>query len=98
MTRATLSVFATLLIFGMAAVAVEHKSMGSVTDVTKSKVTGSAVANTSGEEVFKANCGRCHAPPSSMSVRITGTVIMHMRMRARLSRQDELLLLKYLAR
>jgi hypothetical protein len=50
-----------------------------------------------GEEVFKANCGRCHMPPMVVSPRITGTVVMHMRVRARLSRQDEQLLLKYMA-
>ena len=50
-----------------------------------------------GEEVFKANCSRCHMPPMSISPRITGTVIMHMRTRARLSRQDEQLLLKFMA-
>jgi len=33
----------------------------------------------------------------TLSPRITGTVIMHMRTRARLSKQDEQLLLKYLA-
>jgi hypothetical protein len=33
----------------------------------------------------------------SLSPRITGTVIMHMRVRARLSKRDEQLLLKYLA-
>ena len=54
-------------------------------------------AQPTGEEVFKANCGRCHVPPMSISPRITGTVIMHMRTRARLSRQDEQLLLKYMA-
>jgi cytochrome c5 len=51
----------------------------------------------SGEEVFRANCARCHMPPMSLSTRTTGTVIMHMRVRARLSREDEKLLLKYLA-
>jgi cytochrome c5 len=50
-----------------------------------------------GDEVFTAHCGRCHAPPMSISRRTTGTVIMHMRARARLSREDELLLLKYMA-
>lgn len=50
-----------------------------------------------GEEVFKANCSRCHMPPMSISPRVTGTVIMHMRTRARLSRQDEQLLLKFMA-
>jgi cytochrome c5 len=50
-----------------------------------------------GERVFAANCSRCHQPPMSLSPRITGTVIMHMRTRARLSREDEKLLLKFLA-
>jgi cytochrome c5 len=57
----------------------------------------SATAQTDGDEVFTANCGRCHVPPMSISRRTTGTVIMHMRARARLSREDELLLLKYMA-
>jgi cytochrome c5 len=50
-----------------------------------------------GEEVFEANCARCHTPPMTISPRVTGTIIMHMRVRARLSRQDEQLLLKYMA-
>jgi len=50
-----------------------------------------------GERVFAANCSRCHAAPMSLSPRITGTVIMHMRTRARLSREDEKLLLRFLA-
>lgn len=50
-----------------------------------------------GEQVFLANCGRCHQPPMTIPQRVTGTVIMHMRVRARLSRKDEQLLLKYLA-
>ena len=51
----------------------------------------------SGERVFMTNCARCHMPPTSIPPRITGTVIMHMRTRARLSRDDEQLLLKYMA-
>jgi cytochrome c5 len=50
-----------------------------------------------GERVFAANCSRCHQAPMSLSPRITGTVIMHMRTRARLSREDEKLLLRFLA-
>jgi cytochrome c5 len=50
-----------------------------------------------GEQVFNANCSRCHNPPMTLSPRITGTVIMHMRVRARLSQEDEKLLLKFLA-
>jgi len=50
-----------------------------------------------GEQVFNDNCYRCHTPPMSIPPRITGTIVMHMRTRARLSRADEELLLKYLA-
>ena len=50
-----------------------------------------------GERVFAANCSRCHAAPMSLAPRITGTVIMHMRTRARLSREDEKILLNFLA-
>ena len=50
-----------------------------------------------GEKVFNANCARCHTPPMTLSPRVTGTVLTHMRVRARLSRKDEKLLLQYLA-
>jgi mono/diheme cytochrome c family protein len=49
------------------------------------------------ERIFETHCARCHMPPMTLSQRTTGTVVMHMRMRARLSRRDEQLLLKYLA-
>ena len=68
------------------------------TDTNKQEVSAHPrPATKTGEEVFMANCSRCHIPPMSLSPRITGTVIMHMRVRARLSREDEQLLLKYLA-
>jgi len=51
----------------------------------------------SGEQIFMENCSRCHKPPMSISPRTTGTVVMHMRVRAKLSRQDEQALLRYLA-
>jgi cytochrome c5 len=51
----------------------------------------------SGEEIFAANCSRCHKPPMTIPPQATGTVIMHMRVRARLSRHDEQVLLRYLA-
>ncbi len=63
----------------------------------KDQKTNSRTVQSTGEEIFKANCARCHTPPMSISPRITGTVIMHMRTRARLSREDEQLLLKYMA-
>jgi cytochrome c5 len=51
----------------------------------------------SGEQVFNDNCSRCHTAPMAISPRITGTIIMHMRTRARLSQEDQERLLKYLA-
>ena len=57
----------------------------------------SAAQSDPGERVFAANCSRCHQAPMGLSPRITGTVIMHMRVRARLSREDQKLLLKFLA-
>jgi cytochrome c5 len=63
----------------------------------KSAASPSAAAASAGEKVFMNNCARCHMPPMSLSPRITGTVVAHMRVRARLSRKDEKLLLQYLA-
>ena len=57
----------------------------------------SAITQPNGEEVFRVHCARCHMPPMSLSPRTTGTVVLHMRTRARLSRRDEKLLLNYLA-
>ena len=61
------------------------------------KPAAAANAQTSGERLFAINCGRCHQPPMSISPRVTGTILMHMRVRARLSRADEQALLKFMA-
>jgi mono/diheme cytochrome c family protein len=50
-----------------------------------------------GERVFANNCARCHRPPMTIPPQATGTVIMHMRVRARLSSRQEQDLLRYLA-
>jgi cytochrome c5 len=50
-----------------------------------------------GEQVFAQNCSRCHVPPTSIPPRVTGTILMHMRTRARLSREDEQALLHFMA-
>jgi len=88
-----------LLMGGMGAVALQKNSSQAQNDQkpsTSNKSNGQTQEVT-GEEVFQANCARCHMPPMSIPQRATGTIIMHMRMRARLSRQDEQLLLKYMA-
>jgi cytochrome c5 len=42
-----------------------------------------------GERAFQANCNRCHYAPEQLTPRISGTILMHMRVRASLSAQDE---------
>jgi len=62
-----------------------------------SQQKSAAPVATAGEKVFMANCARCHTPPMTLRPSVTGTVVAHMRVRARLSRKDEKLLLQYLA-
>jgi cytochrome c5 len=50
-----------------------------------------------GEKKFQQNCNRCHNAPQELSPRITGTVLLHMRVRASLSEADERAILHYLA-
>jgi cytochrome c5 len=48
-----------------------------------------------GERVFEANCSRCHTAPDGFSQGISGTVVLHMRVRASLSARDEQALLRF---
>lgn len=74
-------------------------SVPAVTDTATPNKQKTPVASSqpTGEEIFKANCSRCHMPPMTLSPRTTGAVVMHMRTRARLSRMDEQQLLRFLA-
>jgi len=49
-----------------------------------------------GERVFTQNCSRCHNAPDSFSPHISGTIVMHMRVRASLSEHDVRELLHFL--
>jgi hypothetical protein len=49
-----------------------------------------------GQRVFVQNCSRCHTAPSGFSPHISGTVVMHMRVRASLSEADAQALLRFL--
>jgi len=50
-----------------------------------------------GERAFRANCGRCHNPPDSLSPREVKAVVRQMRVRGTITAQDEQLIRKYLA-
>jgi cytochrome c5 len=49
-----------------------------------------------GQKVFEENCSRCHTTPQGFSPRISGTVALHMRVRAGLSQDDEQAILRFL--
>ena len=48
----------------------------------------SAANQDRGQQVFEQNCARCHNAPEGFSSSISGSVAMHMRVRARLSDAD----------
>src|SRR5580698_1736296 len=50
-----------------------------------------------GDRAYQANCARCHSAPEELSPRVSPAVVMHMRVRANLSAEDQKLILKYLA-
>ena len=55
-----------------------------------------AVHSDRGQQVFEQNCSRCHNAPEGFSPRISGTIAMHMRVRAGLSAADYKALLRFL--
>jgi len=64
---------------------------------TKAATTNVHAANQDrGQKVFEQNCARCHNSPEGFSSRISGTVAMHMRVRAGLSDADVKALLRFL--
>jgi cytochrome c5 len=87
----------TLAIMIALGTAAQENSTTKTQDHPQKATTSHAQAATTGDEVFQANCSRCHTPPMSISPRTTGTIIMHMRTRARLSREDEIKLLRFMA-
>lgn len=65
----------------------------SVQQTTKAKVSSQ---HDEGEIKFQQNCSRCHNAPESISPRIAGTVVRHMRVRASLSEKDAEAILRFL--
>jgi len=55
------------------------------------------VAASPGEKKFQQYCSRCHNAPTDLPTHVTGTVMMHMRVRASLGAADERDILRYLA-
>jgi len=49
-----------------------------------------------GQHVFQRNCARCHSAPDAFPPSISGTVALHMRVRANLSEKQYKALLEFL--
>ncbi|RRA49627.1 cytochrome c [Acidipila sp. EB88] len=62
---------------------------------TPAKASASHDAD-NGDLIFAQNCSRCHRAPESVSPRIAGTVLRHMRVRAQLSQTDAEAVLRFL--
>jgi cytochrome c5 len=88
---------ALILSFPLLATGLDVQAPPSAKVQTTPPKTTAAPSEGEGDRVFQENCSRCHQPPMAISPRMTGAVIMHMRVRARLSRKDEQLLLRFLA-
>jgi hypothetical protein len=85
------------MVFLMCSLAVIARPQAQSDEKTPRKVAPSKKASDEGERRFRANCGRCHNPPDSLSPREVKAVLQHMRVRAMLTAEDEQLILKYLA-
>lgn len=72
-------------------------SQQSAAPAKKNGATQTAAPDGRGAQLFDTHCGRCHKPPDDLSPRVAPAVLSHMRTRAMLSREDEELILKFLA-
>lgn len=66
-------------------------------DSASKRNSTSQPADDRGAKLFETHCGRCHKPPEDLSPGVAPAVLSHMRTRAMLSREDEELILKFLA-
>jgi len=82
------------------AVQQDHSPAASPAAATPKKGQRAAVHNSQsqdeGDRIFQQNCSRCHWAPDGFSSRISGTIVLHMRVRASLSQHDAEELLRFL--
>jgi cytochrome c5 len=89
----------TLGLFLLAAAAAIGQTKSSPQQQPQSKAAPKAVHVMNpdmGQQVFNQNCSRCHNAPEGFSPSVSGTIAMHMRVRANLSDADYKALLRFL--
>ena len=92
----------TLTLLGAAQSSSAYKPAGAV--ATKANSSSSAKETKAGkvhapvnaDEVYKANCTRCHAEAVKVNSRATVTVMQHMRARANVTQDEMTAMIKYL--
>ena len=90
-----------LALLGIAQNSSASKPASTVTTQTnsaKAKETkaGKVHATVNGDEVYKANCTRCHSEAVKVNARATVTVTQHMRARANMTEEEMTAVIKYL--
>ena len=92
----------TLTLFGASQSSSADKPVGTVatkaTSSSSAKETraGKVHAAINADEVYKANCTRCHAEAVKVNSRATVTVMQHMRARANVTQDEMTAMIKYL--
>jgi mono/diheme cytochrome c family protein len=95
--RLGLPLLAATLAIGAAVAVGQTDSPQQQSNNKTSPKTVHAVNQDRGQQVFEQNCGRCHHAPEGFPSSISGTVAMHMRVRAGLSDADYKALRKFLS-
>lgn len=85
-----------VLVFCTLAKAQQKQDKSQAASATHTQVNA-ASQSAEGERLFRANCGRCHNPPESLSPREVRAVVRHMRVRAVLTDEQERAIVKFLA-
>ena len=83
-----------LVLIGWALMAPAQQEASSGSKQAPAKQTKPAIT---GEALFQTHCNRCHAAPEDLSPKATRAVLMHMRVRAVLSKEEQRAILAYLA-
>jgi cytochrome c5 len=93
-TFVALALWLAFLAAGVSATGQDSKKPNSV---NTPKVQSAKVSESKdGQRVFAQNCSRCHKAPETIPSSISGTVALHMRIRASLSERDYKRLLAFL--
>ena len=91
-----LPLLAAMLAIGVSAAIGQSDSPQQKSHSKVSAMTVRAANDDRGQQVFEQNCARCHNAPQGFPASISGSIAMHMRVRAGLSDADYKALRRFL--